>query len=251
MKGNINLSQPNRSAIFDWLVFVVSLSLGFLFPTFTNFTQSNQFSFWMLAALFFYIAGAWLKHQPLYYRLLTSGKQNKKMSWILFIILGHWVIFMMVEQFAEPALRSIFNFPAINPNRTDGEVVIISGIVATFVTWLVFKSGRKSIINKKLSTPYLFKREIVADILLVVAVSILSFLFWEKGVMAFLANKPTVTITDIWLSFAILCVSYILFYMPLRYLFLVEDYSDRKTWKRLLIIFGLLLLKALFEMLNL
>jgi hypothetical protein len=251
MEKNINIGQQNRSALFDWLVFVISLSLGFIFPTLKQFAASNQFSYWMLAALLFYTVGAWLKHQPLYYRLFTARKQTKKFSWILFIILGHWIIFMMVEQFAEPAFRYIFNLSEIDPKRSEGETVLVSGLVATFVTWLVFRSGGKSIAKKKLTAIYVFRREIIADLLLVVGVSILSFLFWEKGVMSFLSTKPNATIKDIWLSFGMLCIAYVLFYMPLRYLFLIEDHSDHKTWKRLLIIFGLLLLKALFEMLNL
>lgn len=242
--------HQSRTAIFDWLVFIISLSLGFIFPTLNHFADSPQFAYWMLAALLFYTLGAWLKHQPVYYRLLNSGKQIEKMPALLFIILGHWLIFMMVEQFAEPAIRTIFDLPPVNPKRTEGEVVLVSGLVATFVTWLVFRSARKSITKKKLSSTYLFRREVIADILLVGSISILSFLFWEKGVMAFLSSKPTVTINDIWLSFGMLCIAYVLFYLPLRYLFLIEDYSSRQTWIRLSLIFGLLMVKVLFELLN-
>jgi hypothetical protein len=242
--------HQSRSAIFDWLVFIISLSLGFVFPTLKHFADSSQFAYWMLAALMFYTFGAWLKHQPVYYRLLSSGKQTEKMPALLFIILGHWLIFMMVEQFAEPAIRTIFDFPPVNPKRTEGEIVLVSGLVATFVTWLVFRSARKSITKKKLSSTYLFRREVIADIFLVGSISILSFLFWEKGVMAFLSSKPTVTINDVWLSFGMLSIAYVLFYLPLRYLFLIEDYSNRQTWKRLSLIFGLLMLKVLFELLN-
>ncbi len=249
MKHKFKFAQ-SRTAIFDWLFFIISLSLGFIFPTVKQFAASSQFAYWMLAALLFYTLGVWLKHQPVYYRLLTSGRQIAKMPAILFIILGHWIIFMMVEQFSEPAIRAIFDLPAINTKRTDGEVVLVSGLVATFVTWLVFRSARKSITKKKLSSTYLFRRELMADIFLVGSISILSFLFWEKGVMAFLISKPATSVKDIWLSFAILSISFILFYLPLRYLFLIEDYSNRQTWKRLLLIFGLLLLKALFEMLH-
>jgi len=52
-------------------------------------------------------------------------------------------------------------------------------------------------------------------------------------------------------SFLILAICFVLFYLPLRYLFLVEDHSSRQTWQRFFLIFGFLAIRFLFIFLDL
>jgi hypothetical protein len=92
--------------------------------------------------------------------------------------------------------------------------------------------------------------ELVADILLIAAVSIFSFVFWEKGVMGMLSRASTRTIGDIWFLFLFLSILFLFFYLPLRYLFFIENREGGSNRKRLFLIFDFILLKALFEMLN-
>lgn len=240
--------QENKPALFDWFVFSISFSLGFIFPTFRDLASSPLFSFLVLTALVLYASGAWLKHLPLYERLRLTGR---KLPFILFVcfICIHYVLILAAVIFSMPAARIILSLPPAATKTITGTAVVITGfLVPTFITWLVFRNEKSK--YKKYSSDYLFWRELAGDICLVFGVSIFSFIIWDKAILAGLFNVPVTSLKDVWSLFILLALSYILFYLPLRYLFLVEDHFSR-TWKRMLLIFGLLLLKALFEILNL
>ena len=243
--------KTNRPAFFDWLVFFISFSLGFVFPSLKDFVISPSFSYWMLVALSLYTAGAWLKHRPLSYRVTTTGESLREVPYMLFLLIGHWIIIITAIIFAEPAIRKIFSLaPLHEKDPLSGWLIFASIIVSLFITWIVFRSKKRKHFKKRYTPSYLFRRELVADVILVAGVSILSFIFWEKGIMAMLTNAKTSSISDIWFLFFLLGICFMLFYLPLRYLFFIEDHSNRQTWKRLLFIFGLILLKSLFEMLR-
>ncbi len=251
MNRQFSYIQQNKSALFDWLVFFISLSLGIAFPSLRDFISSHHFTNWMLAALLLYTIGTLLKHKPVYYRLIRSGKPIRKVPFLFFLLIGHWLIFLMVIIFSESSIRRIFHLPPIDSRKgSDGWIIFASITIATLITAIVFRSRRKIKNIDQLSSTALLRQEIVGEVFLIAAVSILSFVFWEKGILTLLTAKPTATIGDVWFMFVFLTICYILFYLPLRYLFLIEDYSNRKTWKRMLLIFGLLLLKSLFEMLK-
>lgn len=243
--------RGNNTALFDWLVLGVSFLLGFAFPSLLDFVSSPYFSYWMLAALVLYAAGVWLKQLPLYYRINRSGNSPETVPLTLFLVIGHWIIFLVVFIFAETAIRKILGIPPENvKDAAKGTFMFSSMIVATFITYLVFRSPAKMKKRVGLSAQYLFRRELIADIFLLTAVSILSFVFWEKGIIKLLTYKPTASVGDVWFLFIFLAIAYILFYLPLRYLFLVEDHFSRKTWRRMLLIFAFLLIKSLLEMLK-
>ena len=244
--------QENKAATFDWLVLTVSFFLGFAFPSLREFIISPFFFKLMFAALVLYIVGSWLKHFPLYYRLIKSGREQKVVPYTLFLIAGHWVLMLTAITLALPTIRKILGMPIAKPEEAANGWAVFTGIAgATIITWLVFRTKRTLKMYKVYSPGYIFRRELAGDICLVISVSIFSFAFWEKGIIAMLSSKPTVSISDVWFLFIFLAIAYMLCYLPLRYLFLVEDHFSSKTWKRMLIIFGILLLKALFQMLNL
>lgn len=251
MSKQQNYIENNRPALFDWIVFITSVSLGFIFPTFRSFIASPVFSWCMLSSLVLYSAGAWLKHLPLYHRIIKSGKPEKSLPYLLFLLIGHWLIFLTVFILAENAIRKMAGMPAATPeDRITGYFMFSSIAAATFVTWLVFRGRKRISTVTNYSKTYLYNREIVADVFLMLSVSVLSFAFWEKGIMALLTHKPVVTIGDVWFIFLFLSIAFLLFYLPLRYLYLIEDRSSRQTRKRLLFIFALLLIRSLFEMLR-
>lgn len=240
----------NRLAIFDWSVLSISFLLGFIFPTITDFINAKGFYDWMLAAFLFYICGAALKDLPLSYRLSHSAKTIKPVPYVLFLIIGHWLIMLFVFIFLERQFRHIFHLPVTENNETSWQLIIIAITVSCFFTWLVYrtKSNRKN--KRMLSANYLFSIELMADVFLIIGVGILSFVFWEKGAMAMLARAKTQTIGDIWMLFLFLSFLFLFFYLPLRYLFFMEGVNKGSNRKRLFLIFGFMLLKALFEMLN-
>lgn len=240
----------NRLAIFDWSVLSISFLLGLIFPTITDFINAKSFYHWMLAALLFYICGAVLKDLPLSYRLSHSAKKITPVSYILFLVIGHWLIMYFVFILSERQLRNIFHLPVAENNETSWQLIIIAITVSCFFTWLVYRTKSKRKHSRIFSGDYLFRRELVADIFLIVGVSILSFVFWEKGAIAMLARAKTQTIGDIWMLFLFLSFLFLFFYLPLRYLFFMEGVNKVSNRKRLFLIFGFMLLKALFEMLN-
>src|SRR5215211_806992 len=100
----------NRAALFDWLVFIISFCMGFIFPSIGSFVISPDFKWWMLAVLVVYTLGAWLKHLPLSERMINQGKKTE-LGLSLFLMAGHFVIFMVVIMMAEPAFCQLIGTP--------------------------------------------------------------------------------------------------------------------------------------------
>lgn len=242
--------QVNRAALFDWIVLLTSFLLSFVFPSLRDLITSPGFHNWILASLLLYITGAALKHLPLSYRLSTPGKNVPAIPYILFLVIGHWFIILFLVILAEPAIRHILQLPAVTgKNAGSWQIITVSIVVATFVTWLVNRSKSKRKRRKGYTQRYLFWQELVADILLIAGVSIFSFIFWEKGVMAMLGRSSTQTVSDIWFLFVFLAILFLFFYLPLRYLFFMEDRERGRNRRRLLLIFVFILIKAFFELL--
>jgi hypothetical protein len=243
--------HKNRAALFDWLVLSVSFMLGFIFPAISDFFKSPGYYNWMLAALLLYSAGAALKHLPLSYRITNSAKALKPVPYLIFLVIGHWIIIFLLVLFAEPAIRNILHLQPLKMNHsTSGELLIAASLIGVFVTWLVFRDKVHRKKRKPCSANYLFGMELVADMLLIAGVSIFSFVFWEKGVLAMLGRVSTQSISEIWFLFIFLAILFLLFYLPFRYLYFIEDRENGGNRRRLFLIFGFILLRALVDMLN-
>lgn len=241
--------RTNRPAVFDWSVILISFTLGFLFPTSTDFIRSGFFYNLLLAGVGCYIAGAVLKHLPLSIRLTANRQPDKTTGYRIFLIFGHWLIFFLLFILLETPIRRILQFP-LKPGGKNYSPVFMAAATfcAALVTWLVYRSKTKLKTVKSYSPQYLLNRELVADLLLIAGVAVLNFFIWEKGVMEMLSRSRTDTIGDIWFLFLFFSILFIACYLPLRYLFFIEDKPGSNT-KRLLYIFGFMLLRALFEML--
>ncbi|HEV7782814.1 MAG TPA: hypothetical protein VGO58_16175 [Chitinophagaceae bacterium] len=243
--------QTNRAALFDWIVLVTSFLLGFAFPSLKDLVTSPGFFNWMLASLLLYIAGAALKHLPLSYRLTHSGKTIKPVPYIIFLIVGHWFIILFLVILSESAIRNLFQLaPLTDKNAASWQLITGALVTASFVTWLVYRSKSNRKKRKKYKEGFLFWMEMMADILLIAGVSIFSFIFWEKGVMAMLGKAPAKTMGDIWFLFVFLSILFLFFYLPLRYLFFIEDRERGRNRRRLLLIFAFILIKAIIEMIG-
>ncbi|MFM6926331.1 MAG: hypothetical protein ACKOU7_12570 [Ferruginibacter sp.] len=241
-----NNIKDQKPAIFDWLVFTISLLMGLIFPELKDFAAAASFSYWMLAALLLYTAGLWLKHRPVYYRLSCKGKAPNAVPYLLFLIIGHWVIMLMVILLAGDAVRHIAGLPLpAEESRASGFEVFSSIVGGLFVTWLAFRPGGK--IRKPMTENYRIWRETAGDVLLITGISILSFVFWEKSLLASMEHMQLNSFGNILTLFIFLSVCFILFYLPLRYLYLIEEHNSRQMWRRLLLIFMLILLRGLFE----
>ncbi len=243
--------EQNRAAIFDWSVISISFMMGFIFPSAKDFIISSKFSYWMLIALLLYAGGAILKHFPLCYRMTISGANPRKEPYFIFLFVGHWFIFLLVILLSEAAFRHIFNlFPITKENSTSWQLILTSTSGAAFITWLVYRNKLYHKIQKKYSDCYLFYSELIADIFLIVGVSIISFVLWEKGVIAMMDRVSTQTIGEIAFLFIFLSITFLFCYLPLRYLYYIEDRAAGRYRRRLFYIFGFILLRALIKMLT-
>ena len=168
MPNQNKVMMINRSALFYWLVFGISFSMSFIFPSLKDFAGSFSFSWWMLVALLLYTAGALLKHRPLSYRMSRSGDSSEMVPYVIFLFAGHMVIVLMLLVFSAPAVTVIFNISAVHEKDPVSSIIVLADIIlAVLISWLVFRTKAYKQIKRNFSTPYLFRRELVADILLV------------------------------------------------------------------------------------
>lgn len=244
-----NYIQQNRPALFDQLVVGTSFLLGLVYPSLSDILRSRWFSYWILCALVLYTAGAILKYGPQSSRISREG-MRPMLPYLIFILAGHWVIMLFAVILSDEAFREILHLAPSGNGEANGTLIFVGMVVPTVITWFVYRSKGNRKPEKYREGKTVFYQELVADLFLVVSVSIFSFVFWEKGVMALLSRSPTHTIGDIWFLFIFLAIVFVIFYLPLRYLYDIESRTRRSNWNRLLIIFGFMLLRALFEMLH-
>ena len=248
MQAIKELIRSNRSAIFDILVIGISFTLGLFFPALSDFIRSKHFFNWMLASLLLYTAGAALKDLPMSQRLSFASRKVETVPYILFLVIGHWFIIFFLILLAEPAVLRIGGLPPLtDANAASWQTMLLATVMATMVTWLVYRTKGNRKKRSRLSEGSLYRVELVADILLITGVSIFSFVFWEKGAIVMLGKASTTTIRDIWFLFVFLAILFLFFYLPLRYLFFMEDRKRANNSRRLLLVFGFLLLKVLID----
>lgn len=247
MKKYILPLLQNKPALFDWSVIILSTILGLFFPTLGDFAGTAGFSYWMMAAFVVYVLGAALKDLPLGRRLSTPGYPVRPVPYLILLLIGHWLIMLVVVILSEKAFRSVAGLPPLAPGYSaDGTSVFIFILLSLFVTWLVYRTKSNRRKRKVLPPQLLTGVELVADILLFLSITVFTFLFWEKGALAMLGNKETHSIGDVWFIFLFLSILYILVYLPLRYLYFIEDRSSYR--RRMFRIFGFLLLRILLDM---
>lgn len=238
--------QQHKPAIFDWLVLTISLIMSLVFPRLSDLVNSSIFSGWMLTVLLIYTAGLWLKRKPLYLRISHREKKDPNVLYLLFLIIGHWVIMLGVVIVAEVAFRQIVGLPALaDTDQRSGYSVFTAIVISIAITWVAFKPVRK--FNKEDTAKHLERRELLGDILLIAGVSMLSFVVWEKSLVEAMTQMTADSYGQLFGLFIFLSICYLLFYLPLRYLYLVEETSSKQTWRRLLLIFLLILIRGLFE----
>ena len=243
--------QTNRAALFDWLVMFISFCLGFAFPKFGKFFATQEFYSIMLASLLLYLAGIVLKDLPLSHRLSYTTPYLQPVPYLIFMMVGHWIILLFLFVLAEPAIRSVTGMPPyVQGQSPNGPFLFSSVLISIAGTWMVFRNKSTRRFKRKYREQYLSIQEILADILLIAGVSLISAVFWEKGIMVMLTNVKAHSIGTIIFLFLLLSGLFLLFYLPLRYLFWLEDRKSGRHRKRLFFIFGVLLIKSLFGILS-
>lgn len=218
-------AEKRRGLLFDGAVFLsVGLGAGLIAGDAGALTDTFV-GFLLLFALLTQIVGALLKKGPLGRRLAVRERRaqadllDRFMDGLLVL---HFILFTVITLMALALL-------GVAPGElSDGWVALglSCGALATFAVWRAAKVGEGS----AGATHFSAGTEYLADGLLWISVSIVTHTFWvmlagDVGVAAGIGLNGRALVLLIALSFL-----FVAFYLPARYLFLVEDYRSPLTW---------------------
>ena len=153
---------------------------------------------------------------------------DKFMGVLLFF---HFILFTVVCLMSM-ALLGIVNL-VDRSSSGDDLWVGISILIAALLTYTVWRAGKRpgDIPTKSIQFPN--AQEALADGLLWISVSIVTRFFWETW---YLEVEPSKGMGFSLLALVLiiaLSLLFVVFYLPSRYLFLVEDYRYIRTWVRM------------------
>jgi hypothetical protein len=227
------INSPDRVRGF---VFDLAVLAGNIIFTFSILERSDDFpdrdiGFLLLAAMITQFLGAVLKSRPLQFRL--SGRSPRKTDDLLDKFMGvllffHFILFTIICLMT----LSLLGVVDLGDRSSSGDDlwVGVSLLIAGLLTYTVWRAGKRPEKAPTKMIKYPIAQEALADGLLWISVSIVTRFFWETW---YLEIEPTRGI-GISLRAIVLLVSlsllFVVFYMPSRYLFLVEDYRYGKTW---------------------
>ena len=224
-------SDRVRGFIFDLAVLAGNIIFALTILDRSENLSDRNIGFLLLAAMITQALGAVLKSGPLHYRL--SGRSprqsddllDKFMSVLLFL---HFILFTIVCLMSL-ALLSIVDL--VDRSSSGDDIGVgVSLLIAGLLTYSVWRAGNRPEKAPTKMIKYPIAQEALADGLLWISVSIVTRFFWETW---YLEIEPARGI-GISLRAIVLLVSlsllFVVFYMPSRYLFLVEDYRYGKTW---------------------
>jgi magnesium-transporting ATPase (P-type) len=188
----------------------------------------------MALAIVAQLFGAILKSSPLKQRLWKkpsrSGKGilDKFMDVLLFF---HFILFSVVCLLAMDLL-GIVNLVDRSASGEDLWVVI-SLVIAAILTFSVWRAGKRPGESLPETAQHSILQEALADGLLLISVSIITRFFWESWYLELEPSRgigfsPRAIVLLVGLS-----LLFVVFYLPSRYLFLVEDYRYLRTWVRM------------------
>jgi magnesium-transporting ATPase (P-type) len=230
------VNSPDRVRGF---VFDLAVLAGNIIFTFSILERSDDFpdrdiGFLLLAAMITQFLGAVLKSRPLQFRL--SGRSPRKTDDLLDKFMGvllffHFILFTIICLMT----LSLLGVVDLGDRSSSGDDlwVGVSLLIAGLLTYTVWRAGKRPEKAPTKMIKYPIAQEALADGLLWISVSIVTRFFWETW---YLEIEPSRGI-GISLRAIVLLVSlsllFVVFYMPSRYLFLVEDYRYVRTWVRM------------------
>ncbi len=224
-------TEKVHGLLFDGATFLGNVALFGFLPRLGDEVDELTAGFMVLLAVLTQIAGAWWKKGFLAQRLpqRTFPPSNALgrgfMSILLFF---HFLLFSVMTTFAFELL-GIYEISG-SESFFKGDVwILIAFMVGGFATHCV----KAATPNKKVSVSAKNRPrwlEFGADGLLWVSVSLVTRIFWD-GLVALIEPAGGIGISGqgIMLLVAVSFL-YVFFYLPSRYLFLVEDYQSVLTW---------------------
>lgn len=180
------------------------------------------------------LLGAVLKSNPLKHRLYenSSGSSAGIMDIFMDVLLFFHFILFSVICLMSMALLGIVDL--VDRSTSGDDIwVVISLIIAGLLTYTVWRAGKRPSKAPIKPIKYPFIQEALADGLLLISVSIITRFFWESWYPELEPSRGIgFTLPAIVLLVA-LSLLFIVFYLPSRYLFLVEDFRYGRTWLRM------------------
>jgi hypothetical protein len=177
------------------------------------------------------LLGALLKANPLKQRLSerparsTKGIPEKFMDVLLFF---HFILFSVISLMAM-ALLGIVDSSASG----DDFWVALSLIIAGLLTFAVWRAGKRPGDPPSREIKFPIIQEALADGLLLISVSIVTRFFWESWYLELEPSRGIGLTRSAMVILVGLSILFVVFYLPSRYLFLVEDYRYGRTWLRM------------------
>ncbi len=188
----------------------------------------------LFAAITTQFLGAVLKAGPLQYRL--SGKTPRQSEDVLDKFMGvllffHFLLFTIICLMSLGLLGIV---DLVDRSSSGDDLWVgVSLLIAGLLTYIVWRAGKRPEKEATKMIKFPIAQEALADGLLWISVSIITRFFWETW---YLEIEPVRGI-GISLRAIVLLVSlsllFVVFYLPSRYLFLVEDYRYGRTWIRI------------------
>jgi hypothetical protein len=180
------------------------------------------------------LLGAVLKANPLKHRVSEGPPRpsadilDKFMDALLFF---HFILFALIclMSFGLLGIVDLAERSSLSQDIWVGLSLLIAGLL-TFTVWW---AGKRPLNVPSKIAKYPFAQETLADGLLWISVSITTRFFWETWYLEIEPSRgiglsPRAVVLLVGLS-----LLFVVFYMPSRYLFLVEDYRYGRTWIRM------------------
>lgn len=212
--------------MFDAAIFLANLLLVAPLTTLVRDTQGYHplFAVLMFLAVLSHAAGAWLKRRPLQARMMQQPEWTGG-AYLLFLTLGvmHLGLFIACMQLALDVLEV--------PEKPGLWLTFTIGLLPTLFTVRGIMPLRHAVTD---DARLLRRKEMAADALL--CFSMVMILVWWEGVFV----ESTAGRGWNWFMSALLVVlmsvPFAMFYLAPRMLYLAEDFREKKTWIRILIV---------------
>lgn len=228
--------QPHRfhGLVFDGLAFAGSILFATRLPL-NGEELPEKTAGWLLSlAILCQILGAIAKTGPLQRRLsqdASAGSMGCSDRLMKILLFWHFILFTVTAGMA-------FGFLGlVDINNTGSEAGLeiwpaIAMSIAALTAFAVWRAGRRPAkkAQERFALPGI---EYGADVLLSLSVSIMTYFFWDVLILGLVDSARGIGFgtRGLVLLFS-LSFLFVVFYLPSRYLFLVEDARYPSTWAR-------------------
>ena len=222
--------------IFDGAMFLGNLTLVGYLPRLGDEVAEPTAGALMLLAVLTQLGGAWWKKRYLGRRLVSRkplpshGIAGGFMNVLLFL---HFLLFSVITLFGL-ALLGVYEIEGTESFLRGDVWIPVALIIGGTTTFIVRRAGQpsESSTGAGAAPGWL---EYGADGLLWVSVSIVTRTFWD-GLIAMMEPSRGIGLGALGIVLlAAMFLLFVFFYLPGRYLFLVEDYDSPLTWVQVLI----------------